>query len=431
MTRPSPSMRPSLIRVLLPGLLVLPVLLVAAACSGSSTNSSAPTSTSAAPGAPGRGSTTTTSAPTGTLDKIELTTVKVAELEQPTAMAARPSSPDLYVAQRDGLIRLVKVTKPTTTGGSFRYQVQTTPVLDLSKVVAAGGEQGLLGVAFSSDGRKLYVDYTAKPDGRTVVAEYTLGDRTVADVKTRRELLVVKQPAPNHNGGDLTIGPDGYLYVGLGDGGGSGDPSGNAQNRKQLLGKILRIDPEGATGSRPYGIPAGNPWADGEDGAPEAWLFGVRNPWRFSFDKATGDLWVADVGQNAWEEINRLAATGGFDAGRGANLGWDRMEGSHRFEGDNPDGGVLPIDEYSHDDGCSVIGGYVYRGSAIEALRGTYLYTDYCQSEIRAIQLHDGAIIDRRTWSLGLKNVFSFGQDNDGELYVLQESGSVVKLTAP
>jgi hypothetical protein len=161
------------------------------------------------------------------------------------------------------------------------------------------------------------------------------------------------------------------------------------------------------------------------------WIYGVRNPWRFSFDDLTGDLWIGDVGQNDWEEIDRLPATGGFDAGRGANLGWDRMEGSHSFEGDNPEGGVLPIDEYSHKDGCSVIGGYVYRGSAIEALQGTYLYTDYCQSEIRGIQLDGGTVIDRRTWSLGARNVFSFGQDNDGELYVLQESGPVVKITAP
>ncbi len=410
---------------------LLPVLLVVAACGGEPSKSTTPTSISKSPSTSSRGSTTTTPAAKGTLDGIELTTIKVADLNNPTALAARPSSPDLYIAQRGGVIRLVKVTKPTATGGLPRYQVQTTPVLDLSKDVVAGGEQGLLGIAFSSDGRKLYVNYTAKPDGRTRIVEYTLADRTTADLKTRRDLLTVKQPASNHNGGDLTIGPDGYLYIGLGDGGGSGDPKGNAQNRDELLGKILRIDPEGVTSTRPYGIPAGNPWADGKAGAPEVWLYGVRNPWRFSFDARSGDLWVGDVGQNEWEEINRLPATGGFDAGIGANLGWDRMEGSHSFEGDNPEGGVLPIIEYSHKSGCSVIGGYVYRGSAIEALQGTYLYADYCQSGIRAIQLDDGAIIDRRTWSLGTKNVFSFGQDNDGELYVLQESGSVVKITAP
>lgn len=405
------------------------VLLVAAACSSGTSRSPASTSTSTVPTS--SPSSTTTPAAKGTLDSIELTTVKVADLDNPTAMAARPSSPDLYIAERGGVVRLVKVIKPTTATGSPRYQVQTTPVLDISKEVLAGGEQGLLGMAFSSDGRKLYVDYTAKPDGRTRIVEYTLGDRTSADVSTRRPLLTIKQPAPNHNGGGLTIGPDGYLYIGMGDGGGSGDPQGNGQDRKALLGKILRIDPEGSTSTRPYGIPAGNPWADGKDGAPEAWLYGVRNPWRFSFDALTGDLWVGDVGQGKWEEIDRLPADGGFDAGRAANLGWNRMEGSHAFAGNNPEGGVLPIAEYSHKDGCSVIGGYVYRGSAIDALQGTYLYTDYCQSGIRGLQMDKGTIIDRRTWSLGTTSVFSFGQDNDGELYVLQEAGAVVKITAP
>ena len=173
------------------------------------------------------------------------------------------------------------------------------------------------------------------------------------DKSSRRELLFVEQPYSNHNGGQLVVGPDGFLYIGLGDGGDGGDPHGHGQDTSTLLGSILRIDPEEGSEDGPaYAIPPGNPFADGEDGAPETWLYGVRNPWRFTFDTANGDLWVADVGQNEWEEINRLPAVNGFEAGRGANLGWNEMEGTHSFDGgENPAGGVLPIFEYDHDAG--------------------------------------------------------------------------------
>jgi glucose/arabinose dehydrogenase len=406
-------------------------VLVAGACSGDSQD--AQPTTTAAP-APSESASTTTTEPLaeGTLDAIELDTIDVAELDEPIALAARSSSPDLYIAERGGRVRLVKVTKPTSGTGPPRYQLQDTPVLDISGDVVAGGEQGLLGIAFSSDGRKLYVDYTAEPDGRTVVLEYDLGDRATVDPRSRRVLLEVDQPAANHNGGNVVVGPDGYLYIGLGDGGGQGDPDGRAQNREELLGKILRIDPEGAGDDAEYGIPPGNPYADGEEGRPEVWLYGVRNPWRFSFDAATGDLWIGDVGQNAWEEVDRLPATGGFDAGRGDNLGWDRMEGTHPFEGDNPPDGVLPIFEYSHEEGgCAIIGGYVYQGQEIEELRGAYLFADSCVGGIiRGLQLDRDAIIDERTWDLDAGELFSFGQDNDGELYLLQAGGPVLKLTA-
>jgi glucose/arabinose dehydrogenase len=418
-----------------PGRRTLAVLavaaLLAAACSGDSTEGSAGTpSTTAAPA-----TTSTTAEPlaTGTLDTIPLATTEVARLDEPIAMAARSSTPDLYIAERAGEVRLVKVTEPASGEGPPRYQLQNTPVLDISDEVITGGERGLLGLAFSSDGRKLYVDFTAQPDGRTVVLEYVLGDRTTVDRSSRRQLLEVEQPYENHNGGNLVVGPDGYLYVGLGDGGGAGDPKGRAQDTSDLLGKILRIDPDGAPadGSRGYGIPAGNPFADGADGAPEVWLFGARNPWRFSFDRLTGDLWVGDVGQGDWEEIDVLPATGGFDAGRGANLGWDRMEGTHSFEGENPPGAVLPIFEYSHDEGCSVTGGYVYRGEAIKGLQGTYLFADYCAPGLRGLQLDQGTIIDERTWDLELEGVYSFGEDNDGELFILLADGPVVKVTDP
>jgi glucose/arabinose dehydrogenase len=378
--------------------------------------------------------TTSSTAPpaAGTLDSIELEAQDVAELDEPIALAPRPGSPDLYIAEKGGRVRLIKVEEDEfgDDKGKLTYELQTTPLLDISDRVINEGERGLLGMAFSTDGRKVYLDYTRQPDGHTVVAEYTLGDSTRIDDDSRREVLVVEQPFPNHNGGQLAIGPDGYLYVGLGDGGDGGDPLGHGQDTSTLLGSILRIDPESATeGGRAYAIPAGNPFADGEEGAPEIWLYGTRNPWRFSFDTETGDLWVADVGQNAYEEINRLPADGGFDAGRGDNLGWAEMEGTHPFDGGaNPDGGVLPIFEYGRDEGCSVIGGFVYRGEAIAGLQGTYLYSDYCGTGVRGLQLDGDTVIDTRTWDLPLEDEYSLGEDDAGEIYVLLGDGRVVKL---
>lgn len=378
--------------------------------------------------------TTTEPLAEGTLDQVELTATEVARLTEPVALAARPSAPDLYVAERGGRVRVVKVTPPAAGAGTGpdRYQLQSTPLLDLSRDVRTdGAEQGLLGLAFSSDGRLLYVDYTAEPDGRTVVAEYRLSDRGAVDLRSRRELLTVEQPQENHNGGHLVLGPDGYLYVGLGDGGGRGDPDQRAQDTDQLLGKILRIDPLSRTGDREYGVPAGNPFADGTEGAPEIWLYGVRNPWRFSFDRSTGDLWVADVGQDEWEEVTLLPAVGGFDAGRGANLGWDLVEGTHPFDGENPPDGVLPVHEYPHEGGaCSVTGGFVYRGESIQPLRGTYLFADLCTAALRGLQVDRGTVVDERTWTLPLQGVTSFGEDNEGELFVLLGSGPMLKISA-
>jgi glucose/arabinose dehydrogenase len=347
--------------------------------------------------------------------------------------------PDLYIAEKGGRVRLIEVTEDERSSGGDdddddrRYEVQDTPLLDLSDDVINQGEQGLLGMAFSTDGRKLYLDYTRQSDGATVVVEYELGDRDTIDDDTRRELLVVDQPFPNHNGGQLTMGPDGFLYVGLGDGGDRGDPFGHGQDTDTLLGSILRIDPEGASSEGPaYLIPPGNPFADGRAGAPETWLYGVRNPWRFTFDRATGDLWVADVGQDRFEEINRLPATAGFDAGKGDNLGWDGMEGMHPYDGgESPDGAVLPIFEYSHDEGCSITGGYVYRGDDVPGLPGTYLFADYCEPGIRGLQLDGATVIDERTWDLPVDGIQSFGQDDSGELYLLLAGGPVLRLVAP
>lgn len=396
--------------------------------------------------APSATSATVTTTPTdtsvppaeGTLDAVGLAVEEVVELDAPIAMAARPGSPDLYIAEKAGRVRLVEVDVRESFDDSpeeTTYELQSTPLLDISDDVIDENERGLLGMTFSTDGRKLYLHYSRQPDGYTVVVEYELGDRAAIDEDSRRELLVVEQPFANHNGGQLAIGPDGFLYIGLGDGGGrgDGDPFDNGQNTEALLGKILRIDPEATTEDGVgYAIPPGNPYADGQGGAPEVWLYGVRNPWRFSFDTATGDLWVADVGQQAFEEVDRLPANGGFDAGKGANLGWSQMEGTHPFEGgENPPGAVLPIYEYRHDPECSIIGGYVYRGEQIPDLQGVYLFSDYCGVGIRGLQLDQGTVIDHRTWDLTVEEVQSFGQDDDGEVYLLLASGPVLKLAAP
>jgi glucose/arabinose dehydrogenase len=401
-----------------------------AGCTDDEPTSTQATTTTTAP--PDDTTETTVPPAAPILDNVNLAIEEVATLDEPIALAARPGSPDLYVAEKGGRVRLVEVDTNEYTD-KVTYEVQTTPLLDISENVINQDERGLLGMTFSTDGRKLYLDYTRQPDGYTVVVEYELGDRTVIDDDSRRELLVVEQPFANHNGGQLAIGPDGYLYVGLGDGGDRGDPFGHAQDTSTLLGSILRIDPEAGSADGPaYGIPPGNPFADAEQGKPEIWLYGVRNPWRFTFDAATGDLWVADVGQADWEELNRLPAADGFDAGRGANLGWNEMEGTHPFSGgENPLGAVLPIHEYGRDSGCAVIGGYVYRGEEIAALQGTYLYADSCAAGIRGLQLDRGTVIDTRTWDLPVEGLYSFGQADDGELYLLLASGPVLKLTAP
>jgi glucose/arabinose dehydrogenase len=328
----------------------------------------------------------------------------------------------LYVAERPGRVRPVTISG---AGGDQSYAVGA-PVLDISDNVVADGERGLLDIEFSDDGGTLYVHYSLAPSGDTRVAAYTMAGDAV-DTGSYRELLAVEDPFPNHNGGELEIGPDGYLYIALGDGGGGGDPEGNGQDTQALLGKILRIDPERPSGGEAYGIPSDNPFADGAGGRAEVWLYGVRNPWRFSFDRATGDLWIADVGQNEWEEIDLLPAAAG--SGRGANLGWNEMEGTHPFEGgSNPEGGVLPVFEYSHEEGCSVSGGVVYRGAAVSGLGGAYLFGDYCQGDVRALRVQDGEVTEERTFDAHVDELVSFAEDADGEVYALSLQGGIYRL---
>lgn len=387
---------------------------------------------------PATGAVTTEDTPTG--------------LDSPTALASRPGRNQLWIAERSGQVRILSIDttwdKPTGTTKHTGYTLLPGNALDLSSLTTTDGERGLLGLAFSTDGRTLYVDHTAA-NGDIIVAAYTVVDTSTFSggpgVSTpKAENVVTIDPASrvvlltiphrdnaNHNGGQLALGPDGYLYIGVGDGGGSGDVPGNAQNTEVLLGKILRIDPAAGSAGASYAIPVDNPFVVG-GGRPEIFLTGVRNPWRFSFDKLNGDLWLGDVGQNAIEEIDWLPASSG--GGRGANLGWNWFEGDTRFrtDGTAPKGTIEPLKTYGHDGGrCSITGGYVYRGTEVANLEGTYLYGDYCTGEIRGLLARRGiALDDRQLGEVAAGTLVSFGQDDQGELYVLSADGTLYRVNA-
>lgn len=358
------------------------------------------------------------------LADIELTFDEIGEFDAPISIVGRTDDTNLYVAERPGRVVQLAVDGE---GDDASYTPADEPVVDISDQVTTEGERGLLDIAFSPDGTKLYVSYSALPDGTSTIVSYDF-DGTTADEGSRKEILTVSDFADNHNGGDIEFGPDGFLYIAMGDGGGAGDPENNGQDTGSMLGKILRIDPEGATGSEPYAIPADNPYADGSGGEPEIFIYGVRNPWRYTFDRENDDLYIADVGQGEWEEINVLPAADG--GGNGANLGWSEMEGAHTFEdGTEPDGSVLPVYEYNHDEGCSITGGVVYRGSAIAGLSGAYLFADYCQSIPRAIRVVDGQVTEERLFDdFSQSELVSFGQDNAGEVYMVSLSGPIYRI---
>ena len=333
----------------------------------------------------------------------------------PLYVTSPPADARLFVVEQGGRIRIVE-----------NGQLLPTPFLDVSSLISSGGERGLLSVAFHpryAQNGFFYVDYTDR-NGDTRVVRYQVGaDRNVADPASAQVVLTQAQPYANHNGGLLIFGPDGKLYVGLGDGGSGGDPQGNGQNPNTLLGKILRLDVDFA---QPYAIPADNPFAGQAGKRGEIWITGARNPWRFSFDRETGQLYVADVGQNAWEEVNVLPARTG-----GQNLGWNTMEALHCYSGSScsQSGLTLPVLEYSHADGCSITGGYVYRGAAIPSLRGHYFYSDYCNGWLRSFRFDGSTAADRRQWDVPeLGNVTSFGEDAAGELYLTTAGGVLYRL---
>lgn len=331
----------------------------------------------------------------------------------------------------DGSGRLFLVEKAGRIHIVAEGRIRPTPFLDIrDRVDAEASERGLLSVAFPPDYAAtgvFYVNYTARGGGDTVVARYRLSaDPDRADPASEQVILRIAQPAANHNGGQLQFGPDGYLYVGMGDGGAAGDPWDNAENLQVLLGKLLRLDvrPRNEPGFT-YAIPPDNPFVG--RGAGEIWAYGLRNPWRFSFDRLTGDLYIADVGQNRWEEVNVVPA-GSLG---GQHFGWDTLEGSHCFEPPrdcDPTGKVLPVAEYGHDLGCSITGGYVYRGERYPNLRGMYLFGDFCSGLIWGLFRNHEDAWETRQLLASRVNIASFGEDEAGELYVLDLGGEVYRV---
>ena len=343
--------------------------------------------------------------------------VVVSGMSQPVDMADTGDGRMLIVEQ-GGRIRLL-----------LDGTLQPDPFLDIrDRVGSSGNEQGLLGLAldpeFLVNGR-FYVNYTDK-NGDTVVSRFfSLPDALIADPAGEVRMISVAQPYANHNGGGLAFGPDGYLYIGLGDGGSGGDPQGNGQSLETYLGKLLRVDVN-VEEAPYYGIPADNPFVGSEFAA--TWAYGLRNPWRFSFDRLTGDLYIADVGQNKWEEVNFLA----WSYSGGVNFGWNYREGAHVYEGTSPAGLALvdPIWEYGHDLGCSVTGGFVYRGELLPEWQGIYIVGDYCNGRIWGLlQMPDNTWQSQVLFDGLNARIGSFGQDSFGELYLLSlNSGEVLRL---
>ena len=332
----------------------------------------------------------------------------ISVLQRPVDLQADGSG-RLFVIEKVGRIRIIE-----------DGQLLEAPFLDITdRVGSDGNEQGLLGFAFHpqyGDNGRFFVNYTDRR-GDTVIARFQVtSDPNLADPASETQLMGIDQPFPNHNGGVLAFGPDGYLYAGLGDGGSQGDPNGNAQNTDVLLGKILRLDVDSAD---PYSVPADNPFGN------EVWAYGFRNPWRFSFDRATGDLYIGDVGQNQWEEIDFVPA----GSQGGANFGWDHREGAHEYEGGGPEGMIDPVAEYSHPEGgCSVTGGYVYRGSLPE-WNGIYLYGDYCTGMIWGLLPGDGSWQNQLLFDVDF-TITSFGQDENGEVYLVSDTGGIYRLVS-
>jgi glucose/arabinose dehydrogenase len=362
---------------------------------------------------------------TATASPPEVTLTQVAEVDEPMDLTWRTGDEGLYFAGQSGRVtRLVGDTQ--------------TVVLDITEMTQRGGEQGLLGLAFSPDGTRAYVNFTVD-GGDTNVAEFSVDAEGIFDPASMRIILEIDQPYDNHNGGDLAFGPDGMLYIGMGDGGSGGDPDRRAQDLGELLGKMLRIDVSAPSGDLPYTIPESNPFV-GVDGARgEIWSVGLRNPWRYSFDPETGDLWIADVGQNEIEEISVAPATSGLDAGRGVNFGWSAYEGSDRFNDDvEVEDHTGPIFEYSHDDDrCSVSGGVRARGEGAGPLAGWYVFADYCTGEVFGLDVTgDGTDLAASGDWVELAEA---GDDEkatavvsapDGSVYVLIHSDPVYRLDA-
>ena len=409
------------------------IALVALAACGTSTNTRAPGSPSPSLAAtPVGGSAPPTAAPSSAASpaqpfdpasvSIQLESI-VEGLDSPLGIAnAGDGSGRLFVVEQGGTIRVVD-------GGRLADE----PFLDISERISSGGEQGLLGLAFHPDypsDPRLFVNYT-DVEGNTQVASFHVdsADPNRADPGSETRLLSIDQPYENHNGGAVEFGPDGMLYIATGDGGSGGDPHENGQSLATLLGKILRVDVDATDAGKAYGIPQDNPFVGRNGAAAEIWSYGLRNPWRISFDAATGDLWIGDVGQDRWEEIDVARRGVG-----GTNYGWNRMEGNHCFR-PSTDCDIadleLPVTEYGHDLGCTVIGGDVYRGSAQPLLVGDYTFADYCSGRIWTIDSGANELVEPTLVAETGTTISSFGVDEDGELLATDlGSGRLYRVVA-
>ena len=382
-------------------------------------------------------------------EEKNLSSVLIADgYKKPVFITSYPNNAKLlYIVEQAGLIKLINDGKKLSR-----------PFFDINKRVVnpnrPGDERGLLGFAFHpnhTNNGKFYINYMDN-DGNTIISEFSTNSELRADHKSERIILKLKQPYGNHNGGDIQFGPDGYLYISIGDGGKAGDPLNAGQDLSSLFGKIIRIDIE----QKPYGIPKSNPFFGQKDKREEIWAWGLRNVWRFSFDKQTGDKYLADVGQNKWEEVNFEPAS----SKGGLNYGWRIMEANHCYdpkENCPTEGLIKPIIEYPNDanhpafafriieelsfsetdvEGCSVTGGYVYRGQKIKSMQGQYIFGDYCSGNIWTLKVVNGKAINfkNRTEEINIGGgefttyISSFGQDSDGEIYIIDYNGGIYKL---
>ncbi len=350
-------------------------------------------------------------------------------LSEPVHLTAPPGDAErIFVAEKTGRVRVLR--RGRLLPGAFA---------DVSGRVSNGSEQGLLSIAFHpkyAENGRVFLSFTdRKGDTRIVERRASRDDPDHVDPDFEREILFVDQPWANHNGGLVAFGPDGMFWIGLGDGGAANDPLDSGQRLDTLLGKLLRVDVDrpGERGA-PYAIPPDNPFRGRPDARPEIWAYGLRNPWRFAFDRETGDLYIADVGQNRWEEVNVAAAS----SKGGENYGWNLMEGFHPFRRPNVDrkGLALPAVEYGHDVGLSITGGHVYRGRDVPEIRGHYFYADYSSGIIRSFRWVGGAVRDATDWTKavnprGWSLWTSFGEDARGELYLLSQQGQVYRFAPP
>ena len=335
------------------------------------------------------------------------------------------------LVQVDGRMFVTEQTGRVMSLSNDPQQSEAAVYLDIRDRVNKGGnEEGLLGLAFDPDFESnghFYVYYSAANPRRSVVSRFTAATANAATAKPNSEVVImeIRQPYPNHNGGQLAFGPDGMLYIALGDGGPGGDHEGNGQDVSTLLGSILRIDVSGLGPGEGYRIPPDNPFVGIADANGLIWAYGFRNPWRFSFDRLNGDLWVGDVGQNSYEEVDLVV--------RGGNYGWNTMEGGHCFSpkaGCDASGTRLPVIEYGADKGCSVIGGYVYRGAQVPSLTGVYVYGDYCSGEIHGLRTDGSDAVEHKLLVDSGLMITSFGEDEKGEIYVLSQNGGIYRLIA-